>query len=133
MESPDIVGVIEMLDNNGQNQCSSEADASESYMRMIDEIERAGGPTYDYVNINPEYNQDGGAPHGNIRVGFLYNPNRVSLSESSDGHGGPTDAVAYEDGQLTLNPGRIDPKNRSEEHTSELQSRFDLVCRLLLE
>src|SRR5699024_12171952 len=25
------------------------------------------------------------------------------------------------------------PKIRSEEHTSELQSRFDLVCRLLLE
>src|SRR5699024_9312015 len=25
------------------------------------------------------------------------------------------------------------PGNRSEEHTSELQSRFDLVCRLLLE
>src|SRR5699024_11642551 len=26
-----------------------------------------------------------------------------------------------------------DPYSRSEEHTSELQSRFDLVCRLLLE
>src|SRR5699024_12877203 len=26
-----------------------------------------------------------------------------------------------------------DPMPRSEEHTSELQSRFDLVCRLLLE
>src|SRR5438067_3236816 len=26
-----------------------------------------------------------------------------------------------------------DPDVRSEEHTSELQSRFDLVCRLLLE
>src|SRR5207249_5703651 len=26
-----------------------------------------------------------------------------------------------------------DPDPRSEEHTSELQSRFDLVCRLLLE
>src|SRR5699024_2229542 len=25
------------------------------------------------------------------------------------------------------------PEDRSEEHTSELQSRFDLVCRLLLE
>src|SRR5207249_11342775 len=25
------------------------------------------------------------------------------------------------------------PETRSEEHTSELQSRFDLVCRLLLE
>src|SRR5437868_12983141 len=32
-------------------------------------------------------------------------------------------------------PGRVDYGNvtRSEEHTSELQSRFDLVCRLLLE
>src|SRR5438067_9978648 len=28
---------------------------------------------------------------------------------------------------------RFDPSVRSEEHTSELQSRFDLVCRLLLE
>src|SRR5437868_13075314 len=27
----------------------------------------------------------------------------------------------------------IDVPSRSEEHTSELQSRFDLVCRLLLE
>src|SRR5699024_12004711 len=26
-----------------------------------------------------------------------------------------------------------DPSHRSEEHTSELQSRFELVCRLLLE
>src|SRR5207249_12210585 len=29
-------------------------------------------------------------------------------------------------------PGRV-AADRSEEHTSELQSRFDLVCRLLLE
>src|SRR5699024_12637062 len=29
--------------------------------------------------------------------------------------------------------GRISRGLRSEEHTSELQSRFDLVCRLLLE
>src|SRR5207249_11184360 len=28
---------------------------------------------------------------------------------------------------------REDAEGRSEEHTSELQSRFDLVCRLLLE
>src|SRR5699024_12001485 len=31
-------------------------------------------------------------------------------------------------------PGQLlRPSQRSEEHTSELQSRFDLVCRLLLE
>src|SRR5206468_11418489 len=28
---------------------------------------------------------------------------------------------------------RVNSRNRSEEHTSELQSRSDLVCRLLLE
>src|SRR5438309_9356609 len=28
---------------------------------------------------------------------------------------------------------RVDTKDRSEEHTSELQSQFHLVCRLLLE
>src|SRR5437868_9273079 len=30
-------------------------------------------------------------------------------------------------------PARSRARRRSEEHTSELQSRFDLVCRLLLE
>src|SRR5207249_11536154 len=38
---------------------------------------------------------------------------------------------------VTLHPFRVIGHNdqviRSEEHTSELQSRFDLVCRLLLE
>src|SRR2546429_4550655 len=31
------------------------------------------------------------------------------------------------------NPGSVSSANRSEEHTSELQSRLHLVCRLLLE
>src|SRR5207249_10869862 len=40
-------------------------------------------------------------------------------------------ALAWEGGSLTSYP--VDALQRSEEHTSELQSRFDLVCRLLLE
>src|SRR5207249_3899203 len=39
---------------------------------------------------------------------------------------GPSVSVPVRDGRLGLG-------QRSEEHTSELQSRFDLVCRLLLE
>src|SRR5437868_11461999 len=39
----------------------------------------------------------------------------------------PADFIAME---LTL---LVQAPERSEEHTSELQSRFDLVCRLLLE
>src|SRR5699024_11357338 len=34
--------------------------------------------------------------------------------------------------ELRLGAGRAHHHPRSEEHTSELQSRFDLVCRLLL-
>src|SRR5438309_4512310 len=39
------------------------------------------------------------------------------------------------DGQVLLLPltGQAAPGRRSEEHTSELQSQFHLVCRLLLE
>src|SRR5207249_8835707 len=41
---------------------------------------------------------------------------------------GPDGRIAY-----VMAPFKeIDPQSRSEEHTSELQSRFDLVCRLLL-
>src|SRR3712207_8292979 len=36
-------------------------------------------------------------------------------------------------GRDSLAPGRTQVKGRSEEHTSELQSRQYLVCRLLLE
>src|SRR5207249_11258982 len=41
----------------------------------------------------------------------------------------PLAAILAETQLLLLNAERF----RSEEHTSELQSRFDLVCRLLLE
>src|SRR5699024_12014404 len=43
----------------------------------------------------------------------------------------------YDQDNLILNSGATEdansPTGRSEEHTSELQSRFDLVCRLLLQ
>src|SRR5438105_9371886 len=42
-------------------------------------------------------------------------------------------AGTIEDTQLVEQQGRHQLQRRSEEHTSELQSRVDLVCRLLLE
>src|SRR5207249_11722901 len=44
------------------------------------------------------------------------------------GSGSTTDAIDLATAEVAGNLGV-----RSEEHTSELQSRFDLVCRLLLE
>src|SRR5207249_8773069 len=42
-------------------------------------------------------------------------------------------AARMEANQESLKNLQSNLKDRSEEHTSELQSRFDLVCRLLLE
>ncbi|MDM5316940.1 DUF6359 domain-containing protein [Fictibacillus sp. b24] len=108
LKSPDIVGLVEMQDGNGSINDGT-TDAKESADRLIAEITAQGGPEYVYTDIAPENNQDGGQPGGNIRVGFIYNPERVSLAEGTKGTS--TEAVDYKDGKLTLNPGRIDPMN----------------------
>src|SRR5437867_5146580 len=41
--------------------------------------------------------------------------------------------VGFSSGEATLIATAISELSRSEEHTSELQSPYDLVCRLLLE
>src|SRR5437868_12655405 len=51
----------------------------------------------------------------------------------SSGLAGARDAAERMRAALAAAPMQWEGKARSEEHTSELQSRFDLVCRLLLE
>ncbi|MGT2744057.1 endonuclease/exonuclease/phosphatase family protein [Streptococcus phocae subsp. phocae] len=108
LQSPDIIGLIEVQDNNGPTDDGT-TDASQSAARLIKAITDLGGPAYTYVDIAPENNQDGGQPGGNIRVAFLYNKDRVSLSDKPKGTA--TQAVAWENGELNLSVGRIDPTN----------------------
>ncbi|MFK9090253.1 5'-nucleotidase C-terminal domain-containing protein [Bacillus salipaludis] len=108
LKTPDIVGLVEVQDNNGETAGGTAAD--QNYQALIEAIKAKGGPTYKWTDIEPVNNQDGGAPNGNIRVGFIYNPDRVSLKTGA-AKGASTQAVGYENGSLTLNPGRIDPTN----------------------
>lgn len=113
IKSPDIIGLVEVQDNNGEQNNGTTA-ADQSYQTLINAIKAAGGPAYSFTDIEPVNNNDGGAPGANIRVGFLYNADRVQLSDSVQGKkGSPTESVAYDAAkdQLTLNPGRIDPQN----------------------
>ncbi|OEH93640.1 chitobiase/beta-hexosaminidase C-terminal domain-containing protein [Bacillus solimangrovi] len=110
LKTPDVVGLIEVQDNDGPTDSGS-SDASKSYETLIAAIEAAGGPTYHYTDIAPVYNEDGGQPGGNIRVGYIYNPERVSLVDKPAGDA--TTAVGYDENGLTLNPGRIDPTNEA--------------------
>ena len=73
--SPDLIGIEEVQDNNGEVN-NGVVDASQSWNLLITAIRAAGGPTYQYRQIDPVDNQDGGAPGGNIRVGFLFRTDR---------------------------------------------------------
>lgn len=108
LKKPDIITVLELQDNDGPVD-SGDADASKSAARLIDAIKAESGIEYACVNINPNYNEDGGQPGANIRVAYFYRPDRVQLKASKIGTA--NDANAWKDGHLTLNPGRIDPKN----------------------
>ncbi len=82
LKAPDILNLEEIQDNNGATN-DSVVDASLTFQTLINAIAAAGGPTYEFRQLNPVDDQDGGQPGGNIRVGFLFNPNRVSFVEGS--------------------------------------------------
>src|SRR5699024_9023076 len=65
-------------------------------------------------------------------VGIWRSINGPNLRENVVPTRGRADLVLRKDGQHRVHSVLL-RKVRSEEHTSELQSRFDLVCRLLLE
>ncbi|MBG9367140.1 LPXTG cell wall anchor domain-containing protein [Streptococcus sp. NLN64] len=108
LKSPDIITLIEVQDNNGTTDDGT-VDASQSARRLIEAIKAEGGPTYQYIDIEPENNMDGGAPGSNIRTGFLYNADRVSLSDKPKGDA--TTPAAWENGELKHSIARIDPTN----------------------
>src|SRR5699024_5136902 len=64
-------------------------------------------------------------PHGNYDGKIMYNGEESKYKDMNDSE---ADGIVIIHQELALSP-----YLRSEEHTSELQSRFDLVCRLLLE
>lgn len=106
LKSPDIVGLSEILDNDGEAK-TDVVDASETYEALIAAIKSAGGPEYAYTDIAPEYGKDGGVPGGNIRVGYIYRKDKVTLVEKTKGDA--KTAVTMTDDGLSVNPGRISP------------------------
>jgi uncharacterized protein len=113
LKSPDIVALEEIQDNNGPTNDGTTA-ADQTLAELVAAISAAGGPAYDYRQINPVNNADGGEPGGNIRVGFIFRSDRgLSFVDRPGGTStAATGVVAGPDGpQLTFSPGRVDPTN----------------------
>ncbi|MEH1925119.1 endonuclease [Nostoc sp.] len=113
LNAPDVISLIEVQDNNGPNN-DDVVNANQTYQKLIDALKNIGSPAYEFVDIPPSDDRDGGEPGGNIRVGFLFQPSRINLAKLPR-KGGSLDAVAITQGtnalDLSLNPGRIDPTN----------------------
>ncbi|BAY76078.1 hypothetical protein NIES25_25270 [Nostoc linckia NIES-25] len=112
LKSPDIISIEEIQDNNGPTN-DSVVDASVTFQQLINAIAAAGGPTYEYRQINPVDDTNGGEPGGNIRVGFLFNPNRVTFVDRPGGTSTSSTTVTNNSGVPTISnsPGLIDPTN----------------------
>ncbi|SEN60784.1 hypothetical protein SAMN05192583_3136 [Sphingomonas gellani] len=85
LKAPDILSIEEIQDNNGaaagDGSAARGTDASQTWQMLVDAVNAATGQTYQWVDELPVYNAEGGEPNGNIRVGFLYNTNRVQLGD----------------------------------------------------
>jgi predicted extracellular nuclease len=83
LHSPDIISIEEMQDNNGaaagDGTSGTGTDASQTWQMLVDALNLATGAHYQWVDQAPVYNAEGGEQSGNIRVGFLYNTDRVQL------------------------------------------------------
>jgi glycine cleavage system pyridoxal-binding protein P/predicted extracellular nuclease len=113
LRAPDLIALEEVQDNSGPID-DAMVDAAVTFNTLIAAIQAAGGPPYQFRQINPENGQDGGAPGGNIRVGFLFRTDRGLAFIDRPG-GTPTAAVSVVGSgastRLSFSPGRIDPTN----------------------
>ncbi|MGT2763893.1 endonuclease/exonuclease/phosphatase family protein [Streptococcus intermedius] len=108
IHSPDIITLIEVQDNNGSVNDGT-VSGVKSGEKLAARIKQLGGKEYKYTEVAPVDGADGGKPGSNIRVAYLYNPQRVKLVEREAGKS--TEAAAFKDGHLVKNPARIDPTN----------------------
>jgi predicted extracellular nuclease len=109
--SPDILALQEIQDNSGAED-DGVVEANETFEGLIQAIREAGGPSYEYSQIDPEDGADGGQPGANIRVGYLFNPERVELRRriSAATSRQATTATRGEHGaRLSLSPGLVEP------------------------
>jgi uncharacterized protein len=116
LRAPDVIAIEEIQDNDGVagGTGSSVVDASITWNMLISAIGAAAGPHYGYRQIDPQDDQDGGAPGGNIRVGFLFRTDRgLRFVDRPGGDATTATQVVREGGRarLTLSPGRVDPLN----------------------
>ncbi|MGH3387044.1 MAG: endonuclease/exonuclease/phosphatase family protein, partial [Nocardioidaceae bacterium] len=113
LAAPDVIALEEVQDNNGATNDGTVA-ADQTLDKLVAAVTTAGGPTYEWRQIDPQDLTDGGEPGGNIRVAFLYRTDRgLEFVDRGDASATTPTTVETVDGQVALShsPGRVDPTN----------------------
>jgi hypothetical protein len=113
LSSPDIVSLEEIQDNSGATDDGTVA-ANVTLDKLVAAIAAAGGPKYQYREIDPVNDTTGGEPGGNIRVAFLFRTDRgVSFVDRPGGDATTAVGVTKRNGraELSVSPGVIDPSS----------------------
>lgn len=77
LKSPDILALQEIQDDSGPDDDGT-VTAELTLRKLASAIAAAGGPAYDFRQVDPVNNTSGGAPGSNIRPAFLFQPARVN-------------------------------------------------------
>jgi uncharacterized protein len=113
LRAPDLLAIEEIQDNDGAAN-SAITDASVTWGLLVDAIVAAGGPAYQYRQLDPVDDQDGGEPGGNIRVGFLFRSDRGLSFVDRPGATSTTATTVLdqpEGPRLSFSPGRVAPQD----------------------
>ncbi|WP_246863056.1 endonuclease [Dolichospermum sp. UHCC 0315A] len=118
LNAPDILALIEVQDDNGKID-DTVTTANLTYKTLTTAIKTEGGPVYQFSDISPVDDLDGGEPGGNIRVGYIYNPAKVSLAQGQSGGSQDAVEVILKNGSVSLsrNPSRIQPNSPAFENS----------------
>jgi len=110
LKSPDILVLEEVQDNNGILNDGT-VDANETYRLLIDAIVETGGPEYQFRDVPPLDNRDGGELGGNIRVGFLFRTDRglQFIDRGGNPSAAPEPVATAGEIVLSQSPGQIQP------------------------
>ncbi|MEA2130660.1 MAG: uncharacterized protein QOJ85_3551 [Solirubrobacteraceae bacterium] len=110
LAAPDLVTLEEIQDNTGPADDGVVA-ADRTLAALVAAIRAAGGPRYDWREIDPVNDQDGGQPGGNIRQAFLFRTDRGLSFVDRPGGDATTPVAVLAGPRLSVSPGRIDPAN----------------------
>ncbi|CRK33806.1 hypothetical protein BN1708_006169 [Verticillium longisporum] len=109
LKTPDLIFLQEVQDSNGPTN-DLIVSANITLATLAAAIKEKSGVVYEWLNVDPIRNQDGGQPGGNIQTAYLYRPDVLEVYKPNQG--GSLDSTVVVDGPaLSFNPGRIDVAN----------------------